>query len=169
MILYKKLNRKESNLLKKNLQNLCKQWLGKEGLYSLENWNGFCKYCDIFVAMNCNTIVGILVISLASIYQCEQMIECAEQYNLNINKTIHIMMIAVDPFYRNKGIGKELFNMMFGKSDFQDILHYILAMRENNSNAKQFYLKHGFFDSKFKCDAMYENPIDNQIFMIKNV
>lgn len=163
----KKLNQKESNFRKKELQHVCKQWLKSEGTYSLENWSAFCKYCDIFVSIENNLIVGILVTSLASIYQCEQLDECLDVNGMSPNKTLHIMIFAVDPVYRCKGIGTMLFNYMYQQTDFTDVMHYILAMREKNDIAKKFYLKQGFVESCFKCDTQYENPVDNQIILIK--
>lgn len=166
MLIYKKLDRKEALIRQKELQNVCKLWLGTEGTYSLENWNDFCKYCDIFVCINNNLVVGILLASLSSTYQCEQMLECMEEYNLLPNKTIHIMMFAVNPSHRKIGIGTNLFEMLYTKSDY-NAKYYILAMRQMNHIAKTFYLKQGFIESNFKYDASYENPVDNQIFLIK--
>lgn len=166
MMKYKKLDQKESLIRKKELQNVRKIWLGTEGTYSLESWNDFCKYCDIFVCVNNNSIIGILISSLASTYQCDEMLECIEEYGLLPNKTIHIMMFAVDPLYRKIGIGTELFEMLYIKSDYA-AQHYILAMRQMNHTAKKFYLKQGFIESNFKCDSSYENPVDNQIFLLK--
>lgn len=69
--IFKKLDSKEMNFRKKELQHVCKQWLNSEGVYSLVKWNEFCKYCDIFVYIKNNLIGGILLASLASSYQCE--------------------------------------------------------------------------------------------------
>lgn len=167
VLMLKKLDQKESNFRKKELQYVCKQWLKSEGTYSLENWSEFCKHCDIFVCIENNLIVGILLTSLASIYQCEQLDECLDAHNLPPNKTLHIMMFAVDPKYRQKGVGTQLFNLMYTQTDFQHVTYYILAMREQNVVAKKFYLKQGFVESGFKCDNLYEQPTDNQIMLIK--
>lgn len=166
--MFKKLDQKELQFRKKELQYVCKQWLNSEGTYSLEKWNEFCKHCEIFVCVENNLIVGLLLASLASIYQCEQLDECLDLNNIPQNKTLHIMMFAVDPKYRCKGIGSRLFDLMYKQTDFQHITHYVLAMREKNEVAKKFYLKQGFVESGFKCDSLYENPIDNQIMLIKN-
>jgi ribosomal protein S18 acetylase RimI-like enzyme len=95
--------------------------------------------------------------------------ECLSANNLFPNKTLHVMLFAVDPRFRSRGIGGMLFEIMYKQNDFQNATHYILAMREHNEIAKKFYLKQGFIESGFKCEAMYENPIDDQIMLIKKV
>jgi len=165
-MIYKKLNLKEAITRKKELQQICKECLMNEGFYSLSDWNDFCKYCEIYVSINDNKIIGVLVTSIASIYQCDDMEECLEKNSLKANETIHIMMFVVHPTYRKQGIGKKLFDMIYTQSDYK-CNKYILAMRKNNIDAKNFYFKQGFIDTNYKCNVQYENPIDNKIMLIK--
>lgn len=164
-----KLDKKQAKFRIRELQNISKCWLGNEGTYSLEKWKDFCKCCEIYTYIEHNSIIGFLVTAPVSIVECDGLYECLEKYNLDSHKVMHIMLFAVSPEYRKRGIGTQLFNMMYTESDYKNIIGYVLAMRKHNEVAKRFYFKQNFIDSGTICDSEYENPPDDQIILIKKL
>ena len=76
----------------------------------------------------------------------------------DIKKNTHIMSIAVDPEYRNKGIGKKLINYIE-----RDDYYITLNVQCSNKNAIKFYKKIGF-EIKETKNNYYKNLIDNDAY-----
>ncbi|WP_400210529.1 GNAT family N-acetyltransferase [Candidatus Methanarcanum hacksteinii] len=58
--------------------------------------------------------------------------------------TARIMLFAVSPEHRNKGIGQEILNRFRLVSLMSGVRNITLEVRENNEGAKRFYRKNGF-------------------------
>jgi ribosomal protein S18 acetylase RimI-like enzyme len=151
------------------LKQKCSEWLGTEGTYSLSEWYDFYKYCDIYTYVDKNKIIGFLVVTLASVYQCDPMSEYFKINKIKANKINHILLFAVDPNFRGSGIGSALFKHMYKILNLQGITHFILAMRKENETAKRFYIKQGFVETGMILEESFVDPIDDQIMMVKKI
>jgi ribosomal protein S18 acetylase RimI-like enzyme len=149
------------------LKQKCDEWLNPEGVYSVGEWIEFYKYCDIFTYTDNNKIIGFLVVVPASIYQCDHMSEYFKVHKIKANKVMHIMLFATSPDFRGKGIGTALFKYMYQILNLHGITHFLLAMRKQNVAAKRFYIKQGFVDTGMILEKSFEDPIDDQIMMVK--
>ena len=58
--------------------------------------------------------------------------------------TARIMLFAVSPEHRNKGIGQEILNRFRLVSMMSGIREIILEVRDNNDAARRFYRRNGF-------------------------
>lgn len=58
--------------------------------------------------------------------------------------TARIMLFAVSPEHRNKGIGQEVLNRFRLVSMMSGVRDIVLEVRENNDAAKRFYRRNGF-------------------------
>lgn len=68
------------------------------------------------------------------------------------NATARIMMIAVSPEYRGKGIGQQLLDRFRMNANMSGMKSITLEVRPANSNAIRFYKRNGFVESKMICD-----------------
>ncbi len=77
---------------------------------------------------------------------------------------IHINNIAVHPKVRRQGIAESLLHssLNFGRS--KDVYSAILEVRESNSAAIAFYLKHGFQEVSRK-KHYYRNPPEDALIL----
>lgn len=61
-----------------------------------------------------------------------------------VNKTAHLLSIAVDPKYRRKKIGSLLLQTCLQISVYYKYKKITLEVRQSNTQAQNFYLNHGF-------------------------
>lgn len=62
--------------------------------------------------------------------------------------TARIMMFAVDPMFRSRGLGRTLINAFRNKALIDGIRIITLEVRETNERAIRFYRKNGFMPSE---------------------
>jgi len=57
---------------------------------------------------------------------------------------LHILNIAADPEYRRRGVGTALLRAAAAKAAKMRMIEITLEVRDSNSEARAFYLRHGF-------------------------
>jgi ribosomal-protein-alanine N-acetyltransferase len=80
-----------------------------------------------------------------------------------IEKTGRIFSLAVDPGYRNMGIGGALLEEILAIFGREGISEIVLEVRSDNVKAQRFYKRHGFL--KFGMIEKYYNDGENATLM----
>ncbi len=78
-----------------------------------------------------------------------------------------ICQIAVKKEHQKQGVASMLLNESYKILKANDVIFYTLEVRENNTNAINLYLKHGFSKVTIK-EQYYENG-ENAIYMLKGL
>ncbi|MCQ2056495.1 MAG: GNAT family N-acetyltransferase [archaeon] len=63
------------------------------------------------------------------------------------NRRARIMMLAIEPVYRNRGIGHMLLDKFRFKALMEGIIRITLEVRFENIKARRFYIKNGFSET----------------------
>ncbi len=79
-----------------------------------------------------------------------------------------LLNIAVDENYRKQGIAAMLLEAMEGYFAEKDVMKLFLEVREKNTSAINFYVKHEFIKVGLR-KKYYKNPDDNGILMMKKL
>lgn len=97
-----------------------------------------------------------------SINENRQVIGFAGFYcNDKKNKNAYLSLIAVDPLYRNRGVGKCLLDEVVKRSKRAGMEHLILEVRRANNGAIKFYEKLGF--------AYMDENSNDTLFLSKDI
>lgn len=74
-------------------------------------------------------------------------------------ESVRILMLAVHPLYRNRGIGSELLQTFVEVSSSRGVKRIVLEVRVSSSKAIKFYQKRGFKVTN-KLEDFYTNGED---------
>lgn len=74
-------------------------------------------------------------------------------------KSVRVLMLAVHPLYRNRGIGSELLQRFVGVSSSMGATRVVLEVRVSSPKAIEFYQKRGFQVTD-KLEDFYTNGED---------
>ncbi len=88
---------------------------------------------------------------------------CGYLFARRIIDEIEILNIAVDPTYRNKGIGKRLISEIINISEKDEVRKIFLEVRASNSKAIELYKKSGF--KRFSLRKAYYHDGEDAVLM----
>jgi len=81
--------------------------------------------------------------------------------------TVRIMMLAVDPAHRSRGIGRELIAALRMRAMLEGITNITLEVRDTNTQAISFYRSNGFIP--LKIEERFYNDGGSALRMIGRV
>ncbi|MCK9995074.1 MAG: ribosomal protein S18-alanine N-acetyltransferase [Candidatus Krumholzibacteria bacterium] len=73
---------------------------------------------------------------------------------------LHVLNIAADPGCRRRGVGTALLLAAAGQAVEMGLVEVTLEVRESNSEARAFYLRHGFIASGLRRSYYADNGED---------
>lgn len=77
-----------------------------------------------------------------------------------------VMVVAVDPESRNRGIGRKLVDAMFAFGEKKGILYWTLEVRKGNAPAIHLYEKAGFQKAGVR-PKYYTDPVEDAVIYWK--
>ena len=73
---------------------------------------------------------------------------------------IHILNIATDPDFQRRGLGATLLREAARHAERLDLVEFTLEVRRSNRPAREFYRKHGFYESGLRPGYYADNGED---------
>lgn len=99
-----------------------------------------------------------------------QVNECVVGYVLSwlIPPEVHILNLAVEPQYRNKGVGKKILNTLFSEAMKKKATKFTLEVRNGNADAISFYQRFGFVTKGIR-KGYYQDTGEDALIMWKEI